>query len=313
MTKLSHPRAGYNQLWRSDAYDSLESLEAIFENPRAHTGKGYRSTDQSVRGCVECGVQKKRKDFSKNQWRKGPNLCKCQDCTQGTTSSQPTASGGQGREGEEMPISRDYITCDASGCGRTNPSLRCERCLLMYYCSEACQSQHAREHAPDCRPIDGMRALTAQYQEPNPDNMRGWARVTEISGKRSFKAILAQAQYIHEADGNLDMAIELYKELLMKNLNQGSGTPVEWHQLGMGLSRCCYELGEYDKAIHSGTAALEMNRHFPQAHKYVALAQKASGDLEAAKATMMRAVLYETSWDDRNIEANKDLLWQIMN
>jgi hypothetical protein len=35
-------------------------------------------------------------------------------------------------------------------------------------------------------------------------------------------------------------------------------------------------------------------------YKYKALAQKAPGDLDAAIATVNRAVLYETPWDDNN-------------
>ena len=63
--------------------------------------------------------------------------------------------------------------------------------------------------------------------------------------------------------------------------------------------------------IGSGTAALETNRHFPQAHKYVALV-RASGDSNAAKATMTRAILYEAPWDDKNLELNRALLKQIV-
>ena len=47
MTKLAHPKSGYNELWRSSAYDSEQSLKAIFRNPRSHTGKGYRSADDN--------------------------------------------------------------------------------------------------------------------------------------------------------------------------------------------------------------------------------------------------------------------------
>mmetsp|Transcript_15160 Transcript_15160/g.25148 ORF Transcript_15160/g.25148 Transcript_15160/m.25148 type:complete len:162 (+) Transcript_15160:1612-2097(+) len=80
MTKISHPKSGYNQLWRSDAYDSIPSLVAIFQNPRTHSGKGYRTMENSVRGCANCGELKERGDFSKNQWRKGPDLSRCTHC-----------------------------------------------------------------------------------------------------------------------------------------------------------------------------------------------------------------------------------------
>ena len=132
---------------------------------------------------------------------------------------------------------------------------------------------------------------------------------TQLSGKRTFDALLAQAECIHQADGQWDIAVEVYKELLMRD--QESATPPQWRQVWMGFSRCFYEMGVYDKAIHSGMAALDMNRHFPQAHKYVALSQKACGDYDAAKATMTRAVLYEAPWDNKNLELNKALLKQL--
>jgi hypothetical protein len=43
--------------------------------------------------------------------------------------------------------------------------------------------------------------------------------------------------------------------------------------------------------MSAGSAAVEMNRNFPQAHKYVAIAQKAGGDLEAAIATIKYTIL----------------------
>ena len=80
MTKLSHPKSGYNQLWRTIAYESAQTLRAIFVNPRIHTGQGYRSKNESVRGCAKCGMQKERSDYSKNQWRKDPDTSKCSAC-----------------------------------------------------------------------------------------------------------------------------------------------------------------------------------------------------------------------------------------
>jgi hypothetical protein len=80
MTRLSHPHKGYNSLWRSGAYDSLESLAMLFDNPRTHTGKGYRPAKDAVRGCAKCGTQKKRGEFSGNQWRAGAGNSVCMDC-----------------------------------------------------------------------------------------------------------------------------------------------------------------------------------------------------------------------------------------
>ena len=56
------------------------------------------------------------------------------------------------------------------------------------------------------------------------------------------------------------------------------GTAPEWRQVWMGFSRCFYELGDYSRAILAEESALMMNRMFPLAHKYIALAAKASGE-----------------------------------
>jgi len=120
-----------------------------------------------------------------------------------------------------------------------------------------------------------MRRAFAAQEKPDPQMKRGWAMATKLSGKRTFDALLHQAEYIHQADGQWEAAIALYMEILMK-YEQEPASPPQWRQVWMGLSRCYYEMGMYDKAIQSGMGALEMNRHFPQAHKYVALSQKQS-------------------------------------
>jgi tetratricopeptide (TPR) repeat protein len=104
-----------------------------------------------------------------------------------------------------------------------------------------------------------------------------------------------------------DGAAEVYTMKVMAlleydstGLNPKNFTVPQQRRMYMGLSRCFYYLGDYEKSIDAGGAAIEMNRHFPQVHKYVALSQKATGDVEAALLTMSRAVLYETPWDDVN-------------
>ena len=51
-----------------------------------------------------------------------------------------------------------------------------------------------------------------------------------------------------------------------------------------------------------------MNRHFPGVHKYIALSQKALGQRDEARKSMMRAILYEAPWDDKNKAENEDFL-----
>ena len=81
----------------------------------------------------------------------------------------------------------------------------------------------------------------------------------------------------------------------------GSGTPVQVHWSVTGLvRRCTYETKVYNKVIAFSEWAIEMNWSFPGVYKYKALAEKATGNVDAAITTMNRAVLYETPWDSDN-------------
>mmetsp|Transcript_60818 Transcript_60818/g.148959 ORF Transcript_60818/g.148959 Transcript_60818/m.148959 type:complete len:142 (-) Transcript_60818:9-434(-) len=111
------------------------------------------------------------------------------------------------------------------------------------------------------------------------------AMVTMLTGNRGFEPSLLEAEYIYEIDGKWQAAIELYK-CLLGNFEPHEASSPQWKRIGMDSAGVFFELGEHDKAIDTRTAALEMNRHSPQAHKYVALAQKASGDIEGAKASV---------------------------
>jgi len=305
MTKLSHPRSGYNQMWRSDAYDSLETLAALFTNPRAHTGKGYRTTDNSAQGCTKCGEEKKRGDFSKNQWRKGPGHARCTDCVRNPNEEKIKQNSNTRIEGStKVEVTRDCIVCDA-GCGRSSPTLQCTNCYTVYYCSEVCQRRHRAEHLPDCRDINWMRASNKE----TPDEiLHGSAMAALLAGRSDFEGRLKIAQHYWQYTENWEGAIEVYKSIFDETQDR---SPPEQRQVIMGLSRCFYEIGKYDLAIDLGESAIEMNRHFPEVHKYVALSQKALGDIASARTTMKRAVLYETPWDDKNIEANKKMLHEM--
>jgi tetratricopeptide (TPR) repeat protein len=92
----------------------------------------------------------------------------------------------------------------------------------------------------------------------------------------------------------------VYQGMLMSMETPNDGTPAQQRRAFMGISRCAYEQGVYDKAIYGAEVALEMNRHFPGIHKLLALSQKANGDMDAAITTMNRGVLYETPWDEDN-------------
>ena len=321
MTKLSHPRSGYNQLWRANAYDCVTSLAAIFENPRVHTGKGYRHAGNAVRGCVKCGQEKKRGEFSNNQWRKGQGESKCTSCVQSQRRGRNADTSNE--IGWESLI--DSITCDAEGCCNTSPSIRCESCCVVYYCSKACRRRHQREHSQECVSADVFRL---QYQMSGDDvnlrsglcnagpatmsQLRGRAMATQLSGDRTVDSLLLQAEYIHQADSNWEQALQIYRGILMASYgvedHNDMATPSQWRQVWMGMSRCSFELEMYDECISAGTAALQMNRNFPQVHKYIALAHKAKGDYAVAIETMKHAILYEAPWCDVTIQSNKDML-----
>mmetsp|Transcript_10250 Transcript_10250/g.22797 ORF Transcript_10250/g.22797 Transcript_10250/m.22797 type:complete len:87 (+) Transcript_10250:1466-1726(+) len=75
-----------------------------------------------------------------------------------------------------------------------------------------------------------------------------------------------------------------------------------------GLCRAQYELGNYDQAIAWGDEAISFSRGFSGVHKYVSLAQKAKGDIDAARRTISRAILYEQPWDEGNSQQNQQIL-----
>jgi tetratricopeptide (TPR) repeat protein len=117
----------------------------------------------------------------------------------------------------------------------------------------------------------------------------------EALGIYKFKVMAAiDAEWEQEKNGNSTAAA-------------AASTPPQQRKMLMGMSECLYYLGKYKLAIEIGEAAIEMNRYFPQVHKFVALSQKDSGDLEAAIRTMGRAVCYETPWD----EANKQIVLEL--
>ncbi len=96
MTYLNHPTAGSNELWRSNAYKDLDELKSFLENPRRHSGKGYRNKNKAVRGCVSCGSFKQRNEYSKNQWTKGPDVNRCKACMDDYMNEKNNAANAGG-------------------------------------------------------------------------------------------------------------------------------------------------------------------------------------------------------------------------
>lgn len=160
-----------------------------------------------------------------------------------------------------------------------------------------------------------MREMNQASSEGREDDADAIAdQIDPLLGKVAYAALnptevinshLTIAE-IKEELMDFDGALDVYKYNVMAIFEYDTNdlprnfTAVQQRRLYMGMSRCFYYKKDYKKAIGLGESAIEMNRHFPQIHKYVALAQKASGDMEAAVRTMARAVHYETPWDDAN-------------
>ena len=79
----------------------------------------------------------------------------------------------------------------------------------------------------------------------------------------------------------------------------------------IGTCQTFYETQRYDDAIEVGNLAFETFRFIPGVHKYVALSQKAKGDIDDAKETISRAILYEKHWDKDNLQKNKQILKEL--
>ena len=122
---------------------------------------------------------------------------------------------------------------------------------------------------------------------------------------------------IWQAEAYLDCgkwknAIKIYKSLIKEFKQHGY---IPYALVFIGYSRALYELGKYDEAIEFGNMAFrdEMMRSRPGVHKYVALSQKAKGNIDEAKKTVSRAILYEKHWDKVNMQENKQLLRELNN
>ena len=119
------------------------------------------------------------------------------------------------------------------------------------------------------------------------------------------KQVLAEA---YCACGEWDKAESIYRSLLgedkQRDVMPNAGTII-------GNCQTFYETQRYDDAIEVGNIAFEIFRFIPGVHKYVALAQKAKGDIDDAKETISMAILYEKHWDKENLQKNKQILREL--
>ena len=120
------------------------------------------------------------------------------------------------------------------------------------------------------------------------------------------KCLLAEA---YAARGKWDKAVEIYRSAY-ESYVQNEETPGIFFIVG--LCQALYERRMYDEAIKMGKeVGIDMAREWAGVHKYVALSQKAKGDIDGAKLTMSRAILYEEHWDEDNLQNNKQLLREL--
>lgn len=158
--------------------------------------------------------------------------------------------------------------------------------------------------------LNSLQALENQGRNSEADRV---ARQLEEMREANVRVVRMENHgfdlYIKMAECFEDMqeykkAFDTYKFKMMAVIDYdnpvATGTPPQQRKMFMGMSRCLYHMGDYENAIGLGEGAIQMNRHFPQVHKYVALSQKAAGDLQGAVQTMGRAVTYETPWDEAN-------------
>ena len=146
--------------------------------------------------------------------------------------------------------------------------------------------------------LDQSRVTMIMGDEEEADRLMTEAELLALETQQRAHPteILLSLAEAYQGDSKWMKAMDVYRSLLeqMYDETQVLMTPPQQRRIFMVMSQCLYELGKYEQSIECGTAAIEMNRHFTQVHKYVALAQKASGHLEASITTMKRAVLYET-------------------
>ena len=117
---------------------------------------------------------------------------------------------------------------------------------------------------------------------------------------------ISQAE-AYVALGKWKEAGRIYKALYNIYLQRGKYTLA----VLLGLTRTKYELGKYDEAVEIGSVATKEFRQCPGVHKYVVLSQKANGDIDEAKKTISRAILYEKHWNKDNMQKNKELLQEL--
>ena len=175
----------------------------------------------------------------------------------------------------------------------SHPPLKVQMCIL-----------HGRSH---------LMSLTDQPEETIKITTELISLIERNPGIFGFSEIASTTRWLAEAYGacgkwkeSLALSMSVYLGFLQRGVHPKATFTI-------GLSRAMYETGDYDKAIKLGNETIEANRICSGVHKYVALSQKAQGDIEEAKKTISRAILYEEHWNKDNLRQNKDILKELSN
>ena len=129
-----------------------------------------------------------------------------------------------------------------------------------------------------------------------------------------IKIHLAQA---YESAGEYEKAVNLYVEMIKETYDLyckgfGSVSPHVHRQIKINGSRCFFAMKQYADAKKLAQMALDINRHVDGIHVLLAQAQWAANEKKEAIRTMCRGVIYETPWDDTNIELNRIYLQECL-
>ena len=122
-----------------------------------------------------------------------------------------------------------------------------------------------------------------------------------------IKCLIAEA---YAALGNWGEAVEIYWPAYVSYVQNGV---IPHIGIIFGSCKAMYETRCYDKVIEVGKQGIKYKREFPGVHRYVALSQKAKGDIDGAKLTMSQSILYEYHWDKDNLQKNKQILRELDN
>ena len=152
-----------------------------------------------------------------------------------------------------------------------------------------------------------MGALEQEMQAMMESSSALKGRVSAIE----LNSINSKKGEMLEALGEWTEAFNVYKATITKITSPKEGTAAQQRMLMNACSRCLYHKGDYDNAITLGCGAIDANRYYPGCHDYVARAQLAKGDVQAAIRTRSRAVLFETPWDEENRAVQRTALAEL--